>query len=182
MAISKPHPALLTVLILIASGCSSVGTSMTQIGRVGKNRGYEIQAGELTVQQAAIAVLTVHGYDVSVKADPENGAEGAGVIVIGQRKVDYKGAPVEGTMAGESAQLDTRDLVDVYLSKKWQMGSDVAAPGITLIDIVGGNYVRKDAGADEVETPITAESIALLRDEIERRVNAIRADKAAAAE
>jgi hypothetical protein len=147
--------------------------------RTDKNSGYEMADRESTVEQAATEVLTAQGYAVTVKADPANGPEGAGLIVIGQRKVDYSGAPAQGTMVDQPAQMTTRDLVDVYLSKKWQMGSDLAVPGVTLVDIVGGSYLSKAPSPDEVETPLTNDAIAALRDNIERHATAIRADKAA---
>jgi hypothetical protein len=164
----------------LVAGCSGIGTSMTRMGRMGKNRGYEMAVGEHTVQQAAIAVLTARGYEVSVKPDPESGAEGAGLIVIGERKTQYSGAAVQGSMADVPTQMNTRDLVDVYLSKKWQMDNDLAAPNTTLVDIVGGSYLSKAPSVDENETPLTDAQISLLRDDIERHATAIQADKAAA--
>jgi hypothetical protein len=176
---SKLSPALPLLFASLVAGCSGVGTSMTRVGRMGQNQGFEIPAPEQTVQQAAADVLNGHGYNVTVKPDPENGAEGAGLIVIGQKETSYTGAAVEGASTGPSPQMNTRDLVDVYLSKKWQMGSDVAKPGVTLVQVVGGSYLRKDAGSNEVETPMDGPAADLLRDEIERRVTAIQADKAA---
>jgi hypothetical protein len=70
--------------------------------------------------------------------------------------------------------------VDVYLSKKWQMDSDLAAPNTTLVDIVGGSYLSKAPSVDENETPLTDAQISLLRDDIERHAVSIQADRAAA--
>jgi hypothetical protein len=173
-----PLPALF-LLAALAAGCSGMGTTMTRVGRMGQNKGYEIGSEMPLVQQASLDVLKARGYETSVKADPENGAEGAGQIVIGQRVVKYSAAAGAVAPASEAPkEMNTRDLVNVYLSKKWQMGSNVAAPGITLVDIVGGSYLRKTAGGTEVETPLTDAYIALMRDEIERNVSAARAVKA----
>ncbi len=73
---------------------------------------------------------------------------------IGQRIVKYSPPSATAPTAAEvPKQMDTRDLVDIYLSKKWQMGSDEGAPNITLVDIVGGNYLRLAPGGVEQETP-----------------------------
>jgi hypothetical protein len=166
------HLATLTVLAsAFFSGCSGMGTSMTKVGRLTHNKGYEIASELPMVQQAALDVLKARGYDVSVKADPESGPERAGQIVIAQRIVKYSAT------TGDK-QMDTRDLIDVYLYKKWQLSDNNGVPNLTLVDIVGGNYLRKTAGGEEVETPLTADFIALLRDDIERSVNAAKNVKA----
>lgn len=160
-----------TAAIGFLAGCSGMGTTMTKMGRLGQNRGYEMTAELPVVQGAAAEVLKAHGYETSVKADPENGAEGAGQIVIGQRVAKYSATP--GSVGSEAPkQMDTRDLVNVYISKKWQMGSNLAVPKLTLVDIVGSSYLRKAPGGTEEETPLTSAFIALLRDEIERNVAA----------
>jgi len=178
-----PHvePPVLLVLLgaCLLSGCSGMGTTMSRVGRMGSNQGYEIQAGESTVKDAAEKVLKARGYEVSFKPDPQHGAEGAGLIVIGQRKADYHSVPDPAAPTAPATTMGTRELVDVYLQKKWQMGSDLAAPGITLVDIVGGSYLRRSADADEQETPLTDSFKSLLRDEIVRQAQAMRADKAA---
>ena len=168
------HKNVLTPLFLIAafSGCSGMGTSMHRVGRMGQNKGYEIPADMPVVETSAMDVLKTRGYDVSVKADPDSGAENAGQVVIGQRITNYASVP-GGTASGVSApaQMGTRDLVDVYLSKKWQMGDDRAAINVTLVNIVGGSYLRKSAGGVEVETELSQASIEELRDQIERSVS-----------
>jgi hypothetical protein len=165
-------------LLLLAgtlAGCSGMGTTMTKVGRLGQNKGYEVASEMPAVQTASLAVLKARGYEVSVKADPENGAEGAGVIVIGQRVVKYSSAPGSVPAASEAPkQMDTRDLVNVYLSKKWQMSSNLGVPNITLVDIVGSAYLRMAPGGSEKEVPQTPAYVALLRDEIERKVIADR--------
>jgi hypothetical protein len=166
---------ILTPLLLIAAfgaGCSGMGTSMSRVGRMGQNKGYEIPADLPVVETSAMDVLKTRGYDVSVKADPDSGAENAGQVVIGQRITNYNSVP-GGTASGVSApaQMGTRDLVDVYLSKKWQMGDDRAAINVTLVNIVGGSYLRKSAGGVEVETELSKASIEELRDQIERSVS-----------
>jgi hypothetical protein len=172
---------ILPLVAGLLAACSGMGTTMTKVGRLGQNKGYEVAAEMSAVQQAAVDVLKARGYDVSIKLDPENGAEGAGLIVIGQRIVKYSAAPGAVPAASEAPkQMDTRDLVDVYLSKKWQMSSNLGVPNITLVDIVGGAYLRMAPGGAEAETPQTPAYIALLRDEIERGVTAGRAVKAAA--
>jgi hypothetical protein len=169
--------SLLTTAALLAS-CSGMGTTMSKVERMGKNKGYEIAAELPVVQQASLDVLKARGYDVSLKPDPDNGAEGAGQIAIGQRIVKYS-PPVGAvpTAAEVPKQMDTRDLVDIYLSKKWQMGSDQGAPNITLVDIVGGNYLRLAPNAAEQEIPLTSDYIAALRNEIERKVDEARSAK-----
>ncbi|HTB34259.1 MAG TPA: hypothetical protein VNZ54_08515 [bacterium] len=163
------------------AGCSGMGTSMSRVGRMGRNKGYEIPADLPVVETSAMAVLKTRGYDVSVKADPDSGAENAGQVVIGQRITNYAAVP-GGTAEGVSApaQMGTRDLVDVYLSKKWEMGDDRAAINVTLVNIVGGSYLRKSAGGVEVETELTKDSIEELRGEIERSVSDSRRAKPAA--
>jgi len=161
---------LLPLLAVLTAGCSGMGTRMTKVGRMGQNRGYEIAAEQPAVQRATLLVLQARGYETSTKPDPENGAEGAGVIVIGQKTAKYSAEP--GGAETAPAQMDTRELVNVYLSKKWQLSSSQAAPNITLVDIVGGSYLRKAPSVDEVETPLTKPFMALLRDDIERRVQA----------
>lgn len=158
----------------LISGCSGIDTSIDKMGRLRQNRGYEVAAELPVVQRAAIEVLKARGYDVGVKADPGDGAEGAGQIVIGQKAQRYSAAPSGATEGVSGTQaMDTRSLVDIYVFKKWQMGSDLGAPNITLVDIVGGNYLRKEP-ADEVESPLKADFISMLRDEIERAVDASR--------
>jgi hypothetical protein len=158
--------------LLISAGaltaCSGFGTAMTHVGRLRQNKGYEMKAELPAVEAAATAVLKARGYDVSVKPDAENGAEGAGRIVIGQSIVKDKASPEAAAAAVAPAHLGTRDLVDVYLSKKWQLSDNQAVPNVTLVEIVGSEYVRVGNSADEVETPHTKESMALLRDDIER--------------
>jgi hypothetical protein len=166
------------VLAALLAGCSGMGTTMSKVGRMGKNRGYEIAAELPIVQQAALDVLKARGYDVSLKPDPDNGAEGAGQIAIGQRIVKYSPPVGAAPTAPEvPKQMDTRDLVDIYLSKKWQMGSDQGALNITLVDIVGGNYLRLAPGGTEEEVPLTSDYIAALRNEIERKVDESRDPK-----
>ncbi|HXC64312.1 MAG TPA: hypothetical protein VNZ67_08135 [bacterium] len=169
------HKRVFTPLLLIAAfgaGCSGMGTSMSRVGRMGQNKGYEIPADMPVVQSSAMAVLKTRGYEVSVKPDPDSGAENAGQVVIGQRITNYAAVP-GGTASGVSApaQMGTRDLVNVYLSKKWQMGNDRAAINVTLVNIVGGSYLRKSAGGTEVETELTSAAIEELRDQIERSVS-----------
>jgi hypothetical protein len=160
----------LLLLAGLTAGCSGMHTAMTKVGRMGQNQGYEVSANLLVVQQATLEVLKAHGYETSVKADPESGAEAAGVIVIGQSSTKYDAKPSATGIAVEtSKQMAVRDLVDIYLSKKWQLGSDKAAPDLTLVDIAGGSYLRKSPAADEVKTPLTKEFITLLRGEIERK-------------
>ena len=156
------------------AGCSGMGTTMSRVNRLGQNKGYEIPAELPMVQQASIDVLKARGYEVSVKADPSNGAEAAGQVVIGQRIVKYSAAAGAPVLTSASTQMDTRDLVDVYVSKKWRVSDNQAVLNVTLVDIVGGSYLKKGNSADEVETPLSSEFITLLRDEIERKVNAAR--------
>jgi hypothetical protein len=166
--------SLLALSPCFIAGCSGFGTSIDKMGRLRQNHGYEVAAELPVVQQAAIDVLKARGYDVQVKADPGDGAEGAGQIVIGQKTQHYSAAPSGATEGVTGTQaMDTRSLVDIYVFKKWQLGSDLGAPNITLVDIVGGNYLRKEP-ADEVETPLKKEFISMLRDEIERAVDASR--------
>lgn len=166
------HYDRLTLCTLFAAGaltaCSGMGTTMTHVGRLSQNKGYEMKAELHAVQAAALTVLKARGYDVSIKADPQSGAEGAGVIVIGQSIVKYSASPAAAAAAAAPAQMGTRDLVDVYLSKKWQMGDNKAVPMITLVEIVGSTYVRAGNAPEEVETPHAKEVNALLRDDIER--------------
>ena len=170
----KRSAFFLPLLAGALAGCSGMGTTMTHVGRLGQNKGYEIPAELPMVQQASLDVLKARGYEVSVKADPTSGAEGAGQVVIGQRIVKYSAAPGSTVLASSSAQMDTRDLVDVYLSKKWRVTDNLAVPNVTLVDIVGGSYLKKGNSAEEVETPLTSDFVALLRDEIERKVNSAR--------
>jgi hypothetical protein len=170
-----------TPLLLIAAfsaGCSGMDTSMSRVGRMGQNKGYEIPADMPVVETSSMSVLKARGYDVSVKPDPDSGAENAGQVVIGQRITNYAAVP-GGTAEGVSApaQMGTRDLVNVYLSKKWQLGNDRAAINVTLVNIVGGNYLRKSAGGTEVETELSKAFIEELRDEIERSVSDSRSAK-----
>ena len=168
-------------LLLVASfgaGCSGMNTSLSRVSRMGQNKGYEIPADMPIVETSTMAVLKTRGYDVSVKADPDSGAENAGQLVIGQRITNYTSVP-GGTAQGVSApaELGTRELVDVYLSKKWQISDDRAAINVTLINIVGGSYLRKSAGGAEVETELTKAAIEELRDQIERSVSDSRRTK-----
>ena len=169
----------LLLLAALCAGCSGMGTSLSRVGRMNQNKGYEVPADLPVVQKSSTQVLAARGYEVSVKPDPESSAEGAGQIVIGQRVTNYAAVP-GGTASGVSApaQMGTRDLVDIYLSKKWQMGDDRAAINVTLVNIVGGSYLKKAAGA-EVETPLSPAFIEQLRDEIERSVSASRLAKPA---
>jgi hypothetical protein len=169
------------LIAAFGAGCSGMGTSMSRVGRMSQNKGYEIPADLPVVETASMAVLKARGYDVSVKPDPDSGAENAGQVVIGQRITNYASVP-GGTAEGVSApaQMGTRDLVNVYLSKKWQMGDDRAAINVTLVNIVGGSYLRKSASGTEVETELTKESVEQLRDEIERSVSDSRRAKPAA--
>jgi hypothetical protein len=166
-------------LAVFTAGCSGVGTTMTKVGRLTNNRGYEIAAELPVVQKAAMEVLKARGYETSVKADPENGPEGAGQIVIGQRVVKYSAQPGSAAGGETPKQMDTRDLVNVYLAKKWQVKSSLGVPNVTLVDIVGGSYLRRSASGEEEETPLTKPYVSLLRDEIERNVAAASAIKAA---
>lgn len=161
------------------TACSGMGTTMSRVGRLTENKGYEVQAELPIVQAASLAVLKDRGYEVSVKADPKSGAERAGQIVIGQRIVKYSAPAGATVLASASTQMDTRDLVDVYLSKKWRVSDNQAVLNITLVEIVGGSFLKKGPGAEEVETPLSSEFIADLRNEIERKVDAGR-DKPAA--
>lgn len=158
--------------ITTLSACSGMGTTMTRVGRLGENRGYEISAELPLVQQATLDVLKTRGYEVSVKPQPANGPGGAGQVVIGQRTVKYSAAPGSAVLASASSRMDTRDLVDVYLSKKWRVSDNLPVLNITLVDIVGSSYLKKGDSAEEVETPVDKEFVAQLRDEIERKVNA----------
>jgi hypothetical protein len=169
---SKFYLAPWLLVAAFGAGCSGMGTSMSRVNRMGQNKGYEIPADLPVVETSAMGVLKTRGYDVSVKPDPDSGAENAGQVVIGQRITNYAAVP-GGTASGVSApaQMGTRDLVDVYLSKKWRMGDDQAAINVTLVNIVGGSYLRKSAGGTEVETLLTKEAIEQLRDEIERSVS-----------
>jgi len=170
-----------TALMLALPGltaCSGLGTAFSKAGRMRQNRGYEVSAVLPLVQQAAMAVLKGHGYEVSVKPDPTNGAESAGMIVIGQRLIRYDAVP-DAARQAQPQPLQTRDLVDVYVSKKWQFSSDQGAPDLTLVDIVGGSYLLKAPGAAEEERPLTPAFIGELRSELERGVDALRGAQAA---
>lgn len=156
-----------------------MGTTMTRVGRLGQNKGYEMRAELPAVRQAAVDVLSARGYEVSIKPDPGNGPDGAGEVVIAERAVAYSaaaGAPVSRV----PAKMDTRDLINVFVSKKWRVSDNKPVLGVTLVEIVGGSYLRQGADSEEVETPMTDESVALLRDEIERRVSAVGDGKGAA--
>lgn len=161
------------LLAISFAGCSGFGTTMSHVGRLEDNKGYELASELPMVQQATMDVLKARGYEVSVKAEPENGPERAGQCVIGNRVTQY-------SASNSDKQMDTRKLIDVYLSKKWHLGDNKGVDNVTLVDIVGGNYLRKSAGAAEVETPLTDAFIALLRDDIERSVDAAKNKKAVA--
>ena len=162
--------AVLLALPLFTGACSGLGTSFSKMGRLRQNKGYEVAADLPIVLKAAVGVLQAHGYQVSQKADPSNGAESAGLIVIGERLIKYDAAP-DPARAGAALPLQTRDLVDVYLSKKWQFSSSDAAPNITLVEIVGGSYLRKSPAGTEEERPLTPAFVAELRGEIEHAVD-----------
>jgi hypothetical protein len=168
---TRYYASLLLLSPLLIAGCSGFGTSMSKMGRLQQNKGYEVDAELPVVQRAAMDVLRTRGYIVSLKPDPDNGAEGAGQIVIGEKSERYTAAAGSGDTGTQA--MDTRSLVDVYVSKKWQMDSDLGAPNITLVEIVGGKYLRKEPAA-EVETPLGDDFISMLRDEIERAVEASR--------
>jgi|GEM_PF-2177299 len=173
-------------LLLIAasalSGCSGMGTTMTKMGRLEKNQGYQMAADLSVVRAAAVDVLRARGYDVSVQADPESGAEGAGVVVVGQLKTIFN-AVVDSQAVNRTAQgaaqrqMETRILIDVYLSKKWQMSSELGVPNVTLVQFAGGDYLRKSADVGEEETSLKSDFTDFLRDQIERAVNASRDGK-----
>lgn len=167
----------LVLALSVVAGCSGMGTTMTKVGRLGQNTGYEIAAELPVVQQAAIDVMKARGYEVSVKADPESGAEGAGQIVIAQRTAKYEAQPQAQALTSTpkpAKELGLRDLVDIYLSKKWHMGDNLGVANITLVQVQGSSYLSKSPGGLEEETPRDKAFLDLVRDEIERKVALVR--------
>jgi hypothetical protein len=174
-AIQPLHLLLLAGLI---SGCSGLDTSMTRMDRMHHNQGFQITADLSVVQRASMAVLTARGYQVSVKADPDHGAEEAGQIVIGEREttLDATGSAADGnadaaTSAWAAGQkTDIKDLVNVYLSEKWQLDSDRGAPNMTLVNIVGGVYTQAATDPMPKEKELTRADKEALCYEIQHRV------------